>query len=101
MWRKLPNPNPLTIGLDTWVEDSRLHVEHVHKHNQWNLIIEHVTSADQGDYECQVSMKERSLRKNIQLEVIGESKLQALVYDILLSTTAVFSYAIGSRKTVS
>ena len=26
------------------------------------------------------------------------SKLQALVYDILPSTTAVFSYAIGSRK---
>ena len=25
-------------------------------------------------------------------------KLQALVYDILLSTTAVFSYAMGSRK---
>ena len=25
-------------------------------------------------------------------------KLQALVYDILLSTTAVFSYAIGPRK---
>ena len=72
VWRKLPDPNPLTIGLDTWVEDTRLHVEHVHKRNQWNLIIEHVTSADQGDYECQVSMKERSLRKNIQLEVIGE-----------------------------
>ena len=27
-----------------------------------------------------------------------ERKLQALVYDILPSTTAVFSYAIGSRK---
>ena len=26
------------------------------------------------------------------------SKLQALVYDILPSTTAIFSYAIGSRK---
>ena len=26
------------------------------------------------------------------------TKLQALVYDILSSTTAVFSYAIGSRK---
>ena len=26
------------------------------------------------------------------------SKLQALAYDILPSTTAVFSYAIGSRK---
>ena len=27
-----------------------------------------------------------------------DRKLQALVYDILPSTTAVFSYAIGSRK---
>ena len=26
------------------------------------------------------------------------TKLQALVYDILLSTTAVFSYIIGPRK---
>ena len=30
--------------------------------------------------------------------VILVPKLQALVYDILPSTTAVFSYAIGSRK---
>ena len=29
---------------------------------------------------------------------IGVIKLQALVYDILPSTTAVFGYAIGSRK---
>ena len=28
----------------------------------------------------------------------GQSKVQALVYDILPSTTAIFSYAIGSRK---
>ena len=28
----------------------------------------------------------------------SKTKLQALVYDILPSTTAVFSYAIGSRK---
>lgn len=70
VWRKLPNPNPLTIGLDTWVEDARLHVEHEHKNNQWNLVIEHVTSSDQGNYECQVSMKERNLRQNVVLEVI-------------------------------
>ena len=31
------------------------------------------------------------------LGVWGEGKLQSLVYDILPSTTAVFSYAIGSR----
>ena len=30
--------------------------------------------------------------------VMSDCKLQALVYDILPSTTAVFSYAIGSRK---
>ena len=28
----------------------------------------------------------------------GRGKLQALIYDILPSTTAVFSYAIGPRK---
>ena len=33
---------------------------------------------------------------NVNDEVVA--KLQALVYDILPSTTAVFSYAIGSRK---
>ena len=33
-----------------------------------------------------------------QSSLIPEHKLQALVYDILPSTTAVFSYAIGSRK---
>ena len=31
-------------------------------------------------------------------KVTDRLKLQALVYDILPSTTAVFSYAIGSRK---
>ena len=34
---------------------------------------------------------------NIEVSPVPE-ELQALVYDILPSTTAVFSYAIGSRK---
>ena len=34
----------------------------------------------------------------MRVEVAVLGKLQALVYDILPSTTAVFSYAIGSRK---
>ena len=33
--------------------------------------------------------------------VVGGHKLQALVYDILPSNTAVFSYAIRVQKTVS
>ena len=32
------------------------------------------------------------------MEVRRDGKLQTLVYDILPSTTAVFSYVIGSRK---
>lgn len=72
MWRKLPSPNPLTIGLDTWVEDERIHVEYVHKAEQWNLIIDQVNAADQGDYECQVSITQRKLRQNIRLEVMGQ-----------------------------
>ena len=38
------------------------------------------------------------LHKPIAGAVRSRPKLQALVYDILSSTTAVFSYAIGSRK---
>ena len=34
-------------------------------------------------------------------DVLSGCKLQALVYDILPSTTAVFSYATGVQKTVS
>ena len=41
---------------------------------------------------CPNCYAEQSPKDNVR------SKLQALVYDILPSTTAVFSYAIGSRK---
>ena len=34
----------------------------------------------------------------IPVTAMSAVKLQALLYDILPSTTAVFSYAIGSRK---
>ena len=42
----------------------------------------------------------RTFRGPVHAAVLDRlrSKLQALVYDILPSTTAVFSYAIGSRK---
>ena len=37
-------------------------------------------------------------KRSARLKDNCEPKLQALVYNILSSTTAVFSYAIGSRK---
>ena len=36
--------------------------------------------------------------KHVKSDARDDPKLRALVYDILPSTTAVFSYAIGSRK---
>ena len=46
-----------------------------------------------------VKRKLKKKKKCIKFELLGtQNKLQALVYDILPSTTAVFSYAIGSRK---
>ena len=38
------------------------------------------------------------VRARARLELTGKAKLRALVYDILPSATAVFSYAIGFRK---
>ena len=48
-------------------------------------------------------MRERAsgsgrVRDCVCVRVCATLKLQALIYDILHSTTAVFSYAIGSRK---
>ena len=40
----------------------------------------------------------RTAQRSRRATVRPEDKLQTLVYDILPSTTAVFSYAIGSRK---
>ena len=37
-------------------------------------------------------------RVDVGVGVLGMTKLQALVNDILPSTTAVFNYGIGSRK---
>ena len=45
-----------------------------------------------------VDVKQHFYNKGVIQLVIVWCKLQAMVYDILPSTTAVFSYAIGSRK---
>ena len=69
------------------------------KANYSHLSIE--SDSDHSAFQLKKSTRRRSdwkLVKKGALEVCMESKLQALVYDILPSTTAVFSYAIGSWK---
>ena len=60
----------------------------------------------QGDWETESETRKSETTERVRdqrlRELVGRVsvsvKLQALVYDILPSTTAVFSYAIGSRK---
>ena len=47
--------------------------------------------------EKEISTLRAGYNKTVNV-VRSMGKLQALVYDILPSTTAAFSYAIGSRK---
>ena len=60
-----------------------------------SFITDHVAYASTNKTKCKCAWA----RGCFHSHMIGLPKLQALVYDILPSTTAVFSYAIGSRKT--
>ncbi|XP_041363298.1 lachesin-like isoform X2 [Gigantopelta aegis] len=73
IWRRMSDPNPLTIGQRTFVEDRRITVEHSPLHPDWNLIIKQVRRDDAGVYECQVSSRSRFLRWNVSLYVIART----------------------------
>ena len=60
------------------------------------LIIFHLTMIGTGVMCRKLESGEGRWKEELNNRERG--KLQALVYDILPSTTAVFSYAIGSRK---
>ncbi|BFZ01919.1 hypothetical protein BsWGS_04958 [Bradybaena similaris] len=69
IWRRKSDPNPLTIGRRTFVDDERISVEHVPLGPDWHLLIKQVRLDDEGMYECQVSSTARDLRKYVQLTV--------------------------------
>ncbi|CAL1544006.1 unnamed protein product, partial [Lymnaea stagnalis] len=55
VWRRVTAKNPLTIGTRTWIDDPRITVDRGMSDNQWDLIIQGVSTDDAGKYECQVS----------------------------------------------
>ncbi|CAG5125010.1 unnamed protein product, partial [Candidula unifasciata] len=76
VWRRSSDPNPLTIGEDTYVNDRRFRVVHTKHSLEWNLHIQNAHPDDSGMYECQVSTKRQQIRQNIFLTVEGkESRL--------------------------
>ena len=71
IWRRSSDPNPLTIGEDVYVSDSRYKASERPAEKEWILTIADVQIADAGVYECQVSSKTK-LIFHILLHVNGE-----------------------------
>ncbi|KAK7477675.1 hypothetical protein BaRGS_00031059 [Batillaria attramentaria] len=69
IWRRASDANPLTVGKESFLDDSRIMLEHEPKSSSWNLLIRDVRLDDAGVYECQVSSKLRHLRHHVLLEV--------------------------------
>lgn len=81
VWRKVSEPNPLTVGKVTFVADSRIQTHHVVHKDQWNLHIRNVGKSDAGAYECQISTKDRNLRKIFYLKVVDNKVDDRYVVD--------------------
>ncbi|CAG5132324.1 unnamed protein product, partial [Candidula unifasciata] len=79
VWRRASDPNPLTIGEDTYVNDRRFKVVHRKHSLEWNLHIQNVQPNDSGMYECQVSARRRNIRQNIMLTVEDENSQQSSI----------------------
>ncbi|XP_033750034.1 zwei Ig domain protein zig-8-like [Pecten maximus] len=69
VWRRASEENPLTVGDYTYVSDARFSTQHKVRLDQWNLHIRNVSLEDAGTYECQVSTKDRSIRREFNLDV--------------------------------
>ncbi|XP_060605632.1 lachesin-like [Ruditapes philippinarum] len=70
VWRKATYPNPLTVGKMTYVPDDRYQVHHIPDKEEWNLLIKDIQHNDSGIYECQISTKEKYIRKLIRVIVV-------------------------------
>lgn len=63
---------PITIGEEQFLELDRFYLNHVPHRDEWNLLIKNVQPFDAGVYECQISSKKKTMRRNITLNVIGK-----------------------------
>ncbi|BFY97539.1 hypothetical protein BsWGS_00580 [Bradybaena similaris] len=87
VWRRSSDPNPLTIGEDTYVNDRRFKVLHRKHSLEWNLHIQNVHPDDSGIYECQVSARRRNIRQNIMLNVEDTPDYKTFKPDISIHGT--------------
>ncbi|XP_064608369.1 zwei Ig domain protein zig-8-like isoform X2 [Liolophura sinensis] len=71
IWKRVDEPNPLTIGTFPYVADTRISTTHNKYKNIWTLHINRVQLSDAGRYECQVSTKDHVF-KHFRLLVTDE-----------------------------
>ena len=70
----------MTIGLFTFVGDTRVSVDYNQRTNEWSLIIQDVKPSDEGTYKCQISTKQDNMQS----------------YDIDLNVKSKFSFLFKS-----
>ena len=71
VWRKATNPEPVMIGEVIFTSDTRFEIAHIPEKGEWNLIIKDVKHTDAGMYECQVSSKEKNIRRLLRVTIKG------------------------------
>ncbi|XP_060064117.1 hemicentin-2-like [Ylistrum balloti] len=71
VWRKLPSTTPLTIGRFLYISNDAITVGHQPDSYHWNLHIHPVTAEDEGEYECQVSSSDKTIRQRVNLTVLA------------------------------
>ena len=66
----------MTIGLFTFVGDTRVSVDYNQRTNEWSLIIQDVKPSDEGTYKCQISTKQEHMQSyDIELNVKSKSPI--------------------------
>ena len=103
IWRKASQPNPITVGELTYVADERFKLHHIPDKGEWNLFIKNIQHSDAGMYECQISSKEKYIRKLIQVNVIGKIVSKFSIYTGLIDVERVdmILYIIEFMKRVN
>ena len=79
-------------------EDSQVRTACLHCRQAPSLLVSSTLAVHQLTATATWSVVSSGVRAGLALASETRPKLQTLVHDILPSTTAVFSYAIGSRK---
>jgi len=93
-WRKKSEAHPLTIGLFTFVGDTRITMDYNQRTNEWSLIIQDVKPSDEGIYQCQISTKHDNLNtydvrlnvKTVQVSGTGYVELNGQIQLICNAT---------------